>query len=140
MDEALKKIEQQLAGLTPKSRIDQLLPRSAPQPKPGDDMAITHLSKGAAQPANAAAVESAPAPVRDAPAPREQPQPAGDLYTKITAGGREFSLDELGSGDNGTEVVDPLMGPVLKSSSSYRDVSLDELDVNITPDGSQPQH
>ena len=140
MDETLNKIEQQLAGQTPKSRIDQLLPRSAPQPKPGNDMAITHLSKGAAQPAAAPETEPSPVPVREAPAPAEQPQTADDLYTKITAGGREFSLDELGNGDSGTEVVDPLMGPVLKSSSSYRDVSLDELDVNITPDGPQLQH
>jgi hypothetical protein len=137
MDEALKKIEQLLAGRTPKSRIDPLLPRNVPQPKPEDAMAITHLSKGVAQPG--AATEPVPAPDKEAPVPQAPAQAADDIYTKITTGGREFSLDELGSGDSGTEVVDPLMGPVMKSASSYRDVSLDELDVNITPDGPQPK-
>jgi hypothetical protein len=139
MDEALKKIEQLLAARTPKSRIDPLLPRNVPQPRPEDAMAITHLSKGTAQPAAAAGTEPGPAPAKEAPVPQAPAQAADDIYTKITTGGREFSLDELGSGDSGTEVVDPLMGPVLKSASSYRDVSLDELDVNITPDGPQPR-
>jgi hypothetical protein len=136
MDEALKKIEQLLTGRAPRSRIDPLLPRAAPQTKPDDDMAITHLSKGKGRPETPPPAEDAPVPVQDALAP---PQPVDDIYKKITAGGREFSLDELGGGDSGTEVVDPLMGPVLKPASSYRDVSLDELDVNITPDGPQPQ-
>jgi hypothetical protein len=136
MDEALKRIERALAGRTPASRIAPLLPKAETPPAPADDMAITHLSKGVAQPEQAPA-EPAP-PARQAAAP-DAPAGGGDLYQKITAGGREFSLDELGSGDTGTEIVDPLMGPMLKPASSYRDVSLDELDVNITPDGPQPK-
>jgi hypothetical protein len=137
MDEALKKIEQLLAGRSPKSRIDPLLPRTAPQPKPEDDMAITHLSKSKVRSEATLPAEISPTPSREVPEPQASAQPADDIYKKITAGGREFSLDELGSSDSGTEVVDPLMGPVLKPASSYRDVSLDELDVNITPDGPQ---
>ena len=138
MDEALKKIERQLAARAPKSRLDQLLPESATAVPPADDMAITHLSKGASakpeQAAEAPAVQQRESPpARDA-APSEQ-----ELYKKISAGGREFSLDELGGSDSGTEVVDPLMGPMLKPASSYRDMSLDDLDVNITPEGPQPQ-
>ena len=136
MDEALKRIERQLAETAPQSRLDPLLPKHAPAAAPAEDMAITHLSKGAAgkpEPAPAAVSSREPQPVAE-PAPSEQ-----ELYKKITAGGREFSLDELGGPDSGTEVVDPLMGPVLKQASSYRDVSLDELDINITPDGPQPK-
>jgi len=50
MDEALKRIAQQLAARAPKSRIDPLLPSIAPPPAPAaEDMAITHLSKGSQQ-------------------------------------------------------------------------------------------
>ncbi|MRR09693.1 hypothetical protein EG831_06410, partial [bacterium] len=133
MDEALKRIERALAGRTPPSRISPLLPKAEAPQAPADDMAITHLSKGAAQPEQAPA-EGAP-PARPAAAP-DTPA-GGDIYQKISAGGREFSLDELGGGDSGGDAGDPLMGPMLKPASSYRDVSLDELDVNITPDGPQ---
>jgi hypothetical protein len=135
MDEALKRIERQLAEAAPKSRLDPLLPQQAAAAAPAEVMAITHLSKGAAVKPEPAPAASQPRDLPPAPetAPTEQ-----ELYKKISAGGREFSLDELGGPDSGTEIVDPLMGPVLKSASSYRDVSLDELDVNITPDGLQP--
>ncbi|MCU0606458.1 MAG: hypothetical protein MUF78_03325 [Candidatus Edwardsbacteria bacterium] len=135
MDEALKRIERALAGRTPASRIDPLLPKAAPPQAPADDMAITHLSKGAAQPERVPAEATVP----DHPAAAPDPAAGGDIYQKISAGGREFSLDELGSGDAGGAAADPLMGPMLKPASSYRDVSLDELDVNITPDGPQPK-
>lgn len=138
MDDALKKIERLLAGQTPPSRIDPLLPKAAVQPMPAADMAITHLSQGAAQ-SNAIPAETVAPAVREETALHDQGPAGEDLYKKIATGGREFSLDELGSGDSGTEVIDPLMGPVLKPASSYRDVSLDELDVNITPDGPQPR-
>jgi hypothetical protein len=138
MDDALKKIERLLAGQTPPSRIGPLLPKTSAPPAPADDMAITHLSKGVAQPDSVTSAPSGPE-AREAPAPRGQDPAGDDIYKKITAGGREFSLDELGSGDGGTEVADPQMGPMLKPASSYRDVSLDELDVNITPDGPQPK-
>jgi hypothetical protein len=132
MDEALKRIERQLGETATKSRLDPLLPAQATPAAPAEEMAITHLSKGAGakpEPAAAQPKELSPAP-EQAPSERE-------LYKKISAGSREFSLDELGGSDSGTEIVDPLMGPVLKPASSYRDVSLDELDVNITPDGPQ---
>jgi len=138
MDEALKKIERLLADNAPKSRLDPLLPAGTAAVPPADDMAITHLSKGAAaKPAPAA--EPATVQQREAPPAREPAASQQDLYQKISAGGREFSLDELGGPDSGTEVADPLMGPMLKPASSYRDMSLDDLDVNITPDGPQPQ-
>lgn len=137
MDEALKKIERALAGRTPVSRIDPLLPKAAAPTAPADDMAITHLSKGVGRPERAPAEAESAAP--PAPEPQAEAAGGGDIYQKISAGGREFSLDELGGGDTGAQVVDPLMGPMLKPASSYRDVSLDELDVNITPDGPQPK-
>ncbi|MDI6740681.1 MAG: hypothetical protein QME74_10010 [Candidatus Edwardsbacteria bacterium] len=139
MDEALKKIERLLSEQSPKSRIGALLPTAAVQPQTaGEDMAITHLSKGgAAKPETAPPSDIPAAPPREFQSPREQPRPDNDLYKKITAGGKEFSLDELGGAEGGTEVVDPLMGPVLKPASSYRDMSLDELDVNIKPDDEQ---
>jgi hypothetical protein len=138
MDEALKKIERLLAEDAPKSRLEPMLPKQAAAPVPTEEMAITHLSKGAAVKAEAASAPAS-APVQDL-APAREPAPSeDDLYKKISAGGREFSLDELGGSGSGTEVVDPLMGPMLKPGSSYRDVSLDELDVNITPEGPQPK-
>jgi hypothetical protein len=140
MDETLKKIERLLDGTTPKSRISGLLPQNVAPPQPEQDMAITHLSKGAAARATAAAPAEAQPAAREQQPRRDQPPAEEDLYKKISAGGREFSLDELGGpeSEGGTEVIDPLMGPMLKPASSYRDVSLDELDVNITPDGPKP--
>jgi hypothetical protein len=134
MDEALKRIERQLGETAPKSRLDPLLPALAAPAAPAEEMAITHLSKGAGAKPEPAAAAAQPRELPPAPEPAPSER---ELYKKISAGSREFSLDELGGSDSGTEVVDPLMGPVLKPSSSYRDVSLDELDVNITPDGPQ---
>jgi hypothetical protein len=133
MDESLKKIERILQEKQIHSKIEALLPQAAKAAKPQEDMGITVYGKGqsvaAAEPAIQTTREYQPPPERE-----ETPaETTADAYTKMAAGGREFSLDELG--DN-TEVQDPLMGPVLKSSG-FRDVSLDDLDRNTIPDENQ---
>lgn len=117
MDEALRRIEAALKERQPASKIDGLLPRSeTPAAAAGGGLGIEHYGKvnmvveGGGQPAEA---------------PRAEPPPAQqDAGSRIAAGSKELSLDELSE-------PPPPQGDALKTKqlggSRFHELSLDDL-------------
>lgn len=121
MDEALRKIEAALRERRPASRIDGLLPlQTAGIQGQAAGLGIEHYGKvsmvvegggGAAEPA------------RSEPAAREA-EPFQDAASRIGAGSKELSLDELSS-------ESPPTGDALKTQqlggTRFHELSLDDL-------------
>jgi ribulose 1,5-bisphosphate carboxylase large subunit-like protein len=121
MDEALRKIEAALREKRPSSRIDSLLPLQAAgiQGQAGG-LGIEHYGKVSM------VVEGggvAAEPDRSEPAAKEA-GPVQDAASRIAAGSKELSLDELSSGA-------PPPGEALKTQqlggSRFHELSLDDL-------------
>lgn len=123
MEEALRRIEAALREKKPASRIDDFLPAPPVQPQePSAGLGIEHYGKvstvveGGRQEAGAEA-SGQPVPVQATPA-------QGDARSRIAAGSKELSLDDLSS-----SAQQP--GEALKTQqlggSRFHELSLDDL-------------
>jgi len=117
MDEALRRIEEKLRESRPASKLDALMPREQAQAAtPGAGLGIEHYGKVSMVVEGADQAAEAPRP--------EPPPPPMDAASRIAAGSKELSLDELSS-------QPPPPGEALKTQqlggSRFHELSLDDL-------------